>query len=309
MVLVESSLRLKQEHDDAAKRVDKFIEEADAVRDSSPDSTADAGAGSRGGGSGRGRAGSGGSGDGSRSGSDSKGNISDGGGSGSGTNGETRGRGGAGGGRRKKKGYAHEEDSDSDDGEHQARLLRSRGPVTLNKAFAVPLLRSCVVAFREGRGDGSGLVVGSGGGGGAGSRGMAAASGARGKGKGGAAARGARARGAGGGGEAGAGAEVSDEKLLAVFEYWSKKREAYGGPMLRCFHAFMMKLWRRMEDPVREVRVSVVVSVLWLFCALSAVSAAVGAVLRVYVVVLYTYIFWFLRLMMVTMTVLLFPVL
>lgn len=44
-----------------------------------------------------------------------------------------------------------------------------------------------------------------------------------------------------------------DEKLVEVFQYWAKKRRAYGGPMLRCFHPFMMKLWRRMEDPVREV--------------------------------------------------------
>ncbi|CBJ30047.1 bromodomain and PHD finger containing, 3, isoform CRA_c [Ectocarpus siliculosus] len=47
-------------------------------------------------------------------------------------------------------------------------------------------------------------------------------------------------------------AAVSDDQLLDVFRYWAKKREAYGGPMLRCFHPFIMKLWRRMEDPVRE---------------------------------------------------------
>lgn len=48
---------------------------------------------------------------------------------------------------------------------------------------------------------------------------------------------------------------VPDEALLEVFHYWSAKRAAYGGPMLRCFHEFpLMDEWKRMDDPLREVR-------------------------------------------------------
>lgn len=47
---------------------------------------------------------------------------------------------------------------------------------------------------------------------------------------------------------------VSDIVLGRVFQYWKRRRQSFGGPMLRCFHAFMMRKWKRMEDPLREVR-------------------------------------------------------
>lgn len=48
--------------------------------------------------------------------------------------------------------------------------------------------------------------------------------------------------------------DVGDEMLLEIYRYWAKKRQAYGGPMLRCFHRFMMRKWKRMEDREMEVR-------------------------------------------------------
>lgn len=48
--------------------------------------------------------------------------------------------------------------------------------------------------------------------------------------------------------------EISDEMLLSIFGYWAAKRQAYGGPMLRCLHSFIMELWERMADPDPEVR-------------------------------------------------------
>ena len=260
MVLVEASLRLKQEHDDAAERVNQFIREGDAVLNVAlgnasvseetgaggalaGSSNADFGDGVGGIGSGCGGGGF------SGGGSNTQGIISNGGLSSTNARKRVGGCGsssgdGAAAARRRQNGYAQEEDSDSDEGEHQARILRSRGPAILSQPFALPLLRSCVVASLERAGSGSG---GSGGGTEGGvrekSRGAAASKAARGgKGKGKAAVRAGVAAGGG-----------WDEKLLAVFQYWAKKRRAYGGPMLRCFHPFMMKLWRRMEDPVREV--------------------------------------------------------
>lgn len=246
MVLVEASLRLKQEHDDAAERVNQFIREGDAVLNvalgkapvseeteaggACANSSSNSGGGHGGAGGGTG----GGTGGGSfGSGGTTQGVANDGGAN------ERRRVGGCGGSgnsdsaaaRRRQNGYAQEDDSDSDEGEHQARILRSRGPAILSQPFALPLLRSCVVASHDRAG------------------GSAAAKAARGgKGKGKATAR------AGAKGKDYGGMGISDETLLAVYRYWAKKRHAYGGPMLRCFHPFMMKLWRRMEDPVREVR-------------------------------------------------------
>lgn len=260
MVLVEASLRLKQEHDDAAERVNQFIREGDAVLNvalGNASVSEETGAGGALAGSsnadfgdGVGGIGSGGSGGGfSDGGSVTQGIISDGGVGSSNARKRVGGCGsssgdGAAAARRRQNGYAQEDDSDSDEGEHQARILRSRGPAILSQPFALPLLRSCVVASLERAGSGGG---GFGGGTEGGvrekSRGAAASKAARGgKGKGKAAVRAGVTAGG-----------VWDEKLLAVYQYWAQKRRAYGGPMLRCFHPFMMKLWRRMEDPVREV--------------------------------------------------------
>ena len=132
--------------------------------------------------------------------------------------------------------YVYEEDSDSDEGESQARIMRGRGPAILSAEFALPLLRSFVAKHRERDGDDKG-----GGGDGSG----AGASRAK---------KGKAPNTEAGRNRCGEEAEVSDSKLLAVFGYWTRKREAYGGPILRCFHAFMMNLWKRMDDPQREVR-------------------------------------------------------
>ncbi|CAN0103120.1 unnamed protein product, partial [Scytosiphon promiscuus] len=123
MVLVEASLRLKEEHTDAADRVDELLREADAVLNFAAGTTEDDEVSAD-----RGRSGSSSGAGGSGPGNDSSG--------------------GGGSGRRRKKhpGYVQEDDSDSDDGEHQARIMRSRGPVTLTEAFSLPLLRSCVAA-------------------------------------------------------------------------------------------------------------------------------------------------------------------
>lgn len=209
MVLVEASLRLKEEHTDAADRVEELMGEANAVLNFATGTT--------------------------ESEESSAGRVRFGSSSGSGR-------------RKKHPGYVQEDESDSDDGEHQARIMRSRGPVTLTEAFALPLLRSCVaMAVASSQGGSADAGTGKGG------RDTARrAKGWKGKGKQQASSR--------GGGvhkeeeeEEGVGDGVSDDQLLAVFRYWSKKRESFGGPMLRCFHPFMMKLWRRMEDPVREV--------------------------------------------------------
>lgn len=259
MVLMESSLRLKQEHDDAAKRVTRFIEEADGVLASCREnSVLDTDIGSRWGGIGRGlsRVGSGGDVGSNGVREASKGSDSDGSGSGSvGSHGRRCGGSGSSAStqRRKKKGYADEEESDSDDDEHQARILRSRGPVILSESFAVPLLRSCVMASREVACSNGGREAGI-------SAGATKGKGWKGKEKSGTAAAAAasttasvKARSSESDLAASA-AELPDKKLAAVYKYWAKKREAYGGPMLRCFHPFMMRLWRRMDDPVREVR-------------------------------------------------------
>ncbi|CAN0494890.1 unnamed protein product, partial [Laminaria digitata] len=178
MVLVEASLRLKQEHDDAAERVNQFIREGDAVLNvalgnaslceetgaggalassSSSGNFGDAGGGGGGGGSGAGG--------GLNGGSYTHGITNDGGAGASGSNarkrmggcGSSSGDGAAAARRRQKQnGYAQEDDSDSDEGEHQARILRSRGPAILSQPFALPLLRSCVVASQERAGSGSG---------------------------------------------------------------------------------------------------------------------------------------------------------
>lgn len=257
MVLVEASLRLKEEHADAAKRVDQFIKEGDAVLNFAAGVTEDDDSSAR-----RGRSGSNGAEDsGGAGGGGGGGETSDvsGGahGGGSSSSGRRHGCGGTSGtsGRRRKKhtGYVQEEDSDSDDGECHARIMRSRGPVTLTETFALPLLRSYVTTFKSSSDSPRGATnVGSGL---AGARETASrrSKGWKGKGK-----RPASRSGRGSGGneeeeEEDDRAAVSDDQLLDVFRYWAKKREAYGGPMLRCFHPFIMKLWRRMEDPVREV--------------------------------------------------------
>lgn len=230
MVLVEASLRLKEEHEDAAERVDQFIKEGDAVLNFAAGIPEDDDSGG--------------------------GGISMGNGSSSGGHANGHGKGGGGGSNRRRKkqaGYAQEDDSDSDDGEHQARIMRTRGPVTLTEAFALPLLRSCVAAsLSSPQEDATADAAGS-----DGTRARETASKAKGwKGKG---KQRASRRGRSSGEEEEEEEEeteaggASDEQLLAVFRYWAQKREGYGGPMLRCFHPFIMRLWRRMEDPAREV--------------------------------------------------------
>ena len=252
MVLVEASLRLKEEHEDAAERVDQFIKEGDAVLNFAAGITEDNGSG--GGGGGGGCSSSSRTTNGPRSGGNTNGHGDGGGGSGSGSgSGSGGGSSSSGSNRRRKKqaGYAQEDDSDSDDGEHQARIMRTRGPVTLPEDFALALLRSCVVAS---------LSPSEGGASAAKSAGTAAtarepsrAKGWKGKGKQPASRRSRNTGEEEEEEEEEATGGVSDDQLLAVFEYWAEKREGYGGPMLRCFHPFIMKLWRRMEDPVREV--------------------------------------------------------
>ncbi|CAM9795813.1 unnamed protein product [Ectocarpus sp. 6 AP-2014] len=258
MVLVEASLRLKEEHADAAKRVDQFIKEGDAVLNFAAGVTEDDDSSAR-----RGRSGSngvdGGGGGGATSdvsGSHSDGHTSDSHGGGSSSSGRRHGCGSttSTGGRRRKKhtGYVQEEDSDSDDGERHARIMRSRGPVTLTETFALPLLRSYVTAFKSSSDTHRGATnIGSGL---AGARETASrrSKGWKGKGKQPASRSGKSSGGNEEEEEEEDRAAVSDDQLLDVFRYWAKKREAYGGPMLRCFHPFIMKLWRRMEDPVRE---------------------------------------------------------
>lgn len=138
--------------------------------------------------------------------------------------------------RREKKGYVYEEDSCSDDEDDSlSRIMRGRGPVILSAEFALPLLRTCIMKYQKRIGDGvsssnkGGTVAGPG----TVSRCM--------KGK---------ASRMGSGGKM----EILDSNLLLVFRYWARKRERYGGPMLRCFHEVERKHWRRMEDPQREVR-------------------------------------------------------
>lgn len=231
---MEASLRLKEEHDDASERVDQFIREGDAVLNFAAGimDDGDHSSGVRSGSS-------------SSSSGDTKGNTCDGGGSGSGGSGRRR---------KKQPGYVQEDDSDSDDGEHQARIMRSRGPVTLVEAFAVPLLRSCVAAAASSQ-EGAANAGGSGTTEARDTATSRRARGWKGKGKQPASRRSCKSDHEDEEEEEEGGAEggVSDEQLLEVFRYWSKKREGYGGPMLRCFHPFMMRLWRRMEDPVREV--------------------------------------------------------
>lgn len=265
MVLVEASLRLKEEHADAAKRVDQFIKEGDAVLNFAAGVTEGDDSSAR-----RGRSGSngvdGGGGGGATSdvsgGSNSDGHTSDAHGGSSSSSGRRHGCGSTSstGGRRRKKhtGYVQEEDSDSDDGERHARIMRSRGPVTLTETFALPLLRSYVTAFKSSSDSHRGATnVGSGL---AGAREMASrrSKGWKGKGKQPASRSGKSSGGNEEEEEEEDRAAVSDDQLLDVFRYWAKKREAYGGPMLRCFHPFIMKLWRRMEDPVREVSYSLI---------------------------------------------------
>lgn len=49
--------------------------------------------------------------------------------------------------------------------------------------------------------------------------------------------------------------EIDDGILAEVFRYWASKREGYGGPMLRCLHYIPgAVMWKRVEDPQREVR-------------------------------------------------------
>ncbi|CAM9188830.1 unnamed protein product [Ectocarpus fasciculatus] len=158
MVLVEASLRLKEEHADAAKRVDQFIKEGDAVLNYAAGVTEDDDSSAR-----RGCSGS---------------NGSDGSGGGGGGGGATS------------------------DVTRETASRRSKGWKGKGKQ----------PASRSGRGSGVNEEEE----------------------------------------EEEDRAAVSDDQLLDVFRYWAKKREAYGGPMLRCFHPFIMKLWRRMEDPVRE---------------------------------------------------------
>ncbi|CAB1103059.1 unnamed protein product [Ectocarpus sp. CCAP 1310/34] len=259
MVLVEASLRLKEEHADASKRVDQFIKEGDAVLNFAAGVTEDDDFSAR-----RGRSGSNGvdgSGGGGAArdvsgGSNSDGHMSDAHGGGGSSSGLRHGCGSTSStvGRRRKKhtGYVQEEDSDSDDGERHARIMRSRGPVTLTQTFALPLLRSYVTAFKSASDSRRGATnVGNGL---AGARETASrrSKGWKGKGKQPASRSGRSSGGNEEEEEEENRAAVSDDQLLDVFRYWAKKREAYGGPMLRCFHPFIMKLWRRMEDPVRE---------------------------------------------------------
>ncbi|CAN0187013.1 unnamed protein product, partial [Ectocarpus sp. 8 AP-2014] len=160
MVLVEASLRLKEEHADAAKRVDQFIKEGDAVLNFAAGVTEDDASSAR-----RGRSGS---------------NGVDGGGGGATSDVSGGGLAGA----------------------RETTSRRSKGWKGKGKQ----------PASRSGRSSGGNEEEE----------------------------------------EEEDRAAVSDNQLLDVFRYWAKKREAYGGPMLRCFHPFIMKLWRRMEDPVRE---------------------------------------------------------
>lgn len=212
-------MRLSKEHDDATERVGEFVREGNAALNSSPRS-----------------------GDGS-----AKGNTSD----GSGINGRRR---------KKQIGYVQEEDSDSDDGEQQARIMRSRGPVMLTEAFAVPLLRSRVVAAvtaAEAAAEEQGTTNAGGSSAKTGARDATSsrkAKGWKGKGKQPALRKGKNcSAGEEEEEEEGPDGGVSDAHLREVFQYWAKKREGYGGPMLRCFHPFMMRLWKRMADPAREV--------------------------------------------------------
>lgn len=258
VVLVESTSRLGQEHDAATERVSQLIREGDAVLNRKQGSgsscvTADSTGLKKRASHGSGyKQRSGTSSSGSGSSSDSDGNSSN-----------TRRRGcGAGSQRPKDKATPKEDnddDSDSDESgsEQEAKIMRSRGPVTLTEMFALPLLRACVTMAISSKGGKRGNARAGRGGEKAVSISRKTATSKKAKGfKGKVVGRGARGKGSSSGcAEAAVGSrEVTDEKLLAVFRYWTEKRNKYGGPMLRCFHEFMMKLWRRMEDPVREVR-------------------------------------------------------
>lgn len=213
-MLAEESDRLREDYDAAEKRVSTLKREADLMCFAGNSNNATADAGA---GSGCNRG-------------DDSGNVD------CGKNDSSDGNWANHIGRRERKGYVYEEDSCSDEeDDSQARIMRGRGPVILSVEFALPLLRTCVMKHQERVGDGDyhGVSNSNAGGKGAAFRCM----------------RGKASR-IGSGGKK----EVSASNLIQIFRYWARKRERYGGPMLRCFHEVKRKHWKRMEDPQREVR-------------------------------------------------------